>query len=367
MNGRSKILWGVCGIGNGHTFRQLPLIEYFSIENDIVIFGYGESYNFYKKKFENHPRVSVEKVAVPFLAGNAQGLDFEATAKRVDKDIDYQGINAAAMAAAQARIGKPDLVVSDYEPVSAQYAYAYGAPLVTIDQQSKYLSGDFPAGLNAQCFNDEIMRLHMFFPKAEKRLACSFFKVARNPMAAEDVDIVPPVLGDRITGMVRHPGEDRKSILVYLSAQQGLSQGLEEMRDVFEKFPDIEFHLFSKRPVESSISNLRQYQHGDSRFFSRLQNCSAIITTAGHTLLSEAMHLGIPVYSMPLPIYEQQMNAHVIHENGFGVSHPCLDEKVLRDFIDGIPEFANAIKQDRDVLLRDPGQKPIIAALQRYL
>jgi hypothetical protein len=43
----------------------------------------------------------------------------------------------------QELIGKPDLVISDYEPISAQYAYASGTPLVTIDQQSKYLVGDY--------------------------------------------------------------------------------------------------------------------------------------------------------------------------------------------------------------------------------
>jgi UDP:flavonoid glycosyltransferase YjiC (YdhE family) len=38
-----KILYGVCGIGMGHTYRQLPLLDELAIDNRIVLFVYGES------------------------------------------------------------------------------------------------------------------------------------------------------------------------------------------------------------------------------------------------------------------------------------------------------------------------------------
>src|SRR3972149_4745327 len=51
-------------------------------------------------------------------------------------------------------------------------------PLVTSDQQSKFLFGDFPVTLGGFTYEDEVKRLSMFFPKADKRIACSFFRVA---------------------------------------------------------------------------------------------------------------------------------------------------------------------------------------------
>ena len=66
------------------------------------------------------------------------------------------------------------------------------------------------------------------------------------------------------------------------------------------------------------------------------------------------MYLGIPVYAMPLPLYEQQMNAHVIAANGFGVSHQRLDKGVLSDFLSNLPNYRRAIEADRSVLLRQP-------------
>lgn len=46
---KAKILYGVCGIGMGHTYRQLPLLDNLAAEAEIVLFAYGESLAFYSK------------------------------------------------------------------------------------------------------------------------------------------------------------------------------------------------------------------------------------------------------------------------------------------------------------------------------
>ena len=367
MTRKAKILWGVCGIGHGHTFRQLPLIEHFARDCDIVIFGYGESHGFYTKKFASHPHVSVERVAVPFYVGDEKGLDFEATARLAQNRQDYAAINGAAMAMAQARLGRPDLVVSDYEPVSAQFAYAHNARLVTIDQQSKYLHGDFSTPLNGQNVIDEVMRLRLFFPRADLRLACSFFRVAHNPLAVESVEICPPVLGESITDIKRCPDDDGKSILLYLSSQRPFGQNFEEINTICASQPDIRFHIFGRNIPHMPAQNVHVYKHGDVRFHDILATCNGIVSTAGHTLLSEAMHLAIPVYAIALPIYEQEMNARVISENGFGVYGSRLDADTLRAFIRDIPRHESAIRTDSNILLRQQGKGLIIDSLRKFL
>lgn len=364
MSRRPKIVWGVCGIGHGHIFRQRPLIEHFAQSSEIVIFGYGESYDFYSKAFAGHPHVSVVRVAVPFYVGNRDGIDFEATARRPENQQDFDAINGAAIAHAEKILGRPDLVVSDYEPVSARYAYAHRAPLVTIDQQSKYLCGDFPAPLNGQTCADEIARLRLFFPQASGRLACSFFQVARKADAAESVDICPPVLGDKVLNLHRRPDADGKTVLLYLSSQRPFGQSFAEISAVCESMPEVRFHLFGKNIPPPAARNLSVYEHGDPRFYDILASCNGIVSTAGHTLLSEAMYLGIPVYAIPLPLYEQEMNAHVIHENGFGISNRSFDAATLADFVRDIPRYRSAIHDDRKILLREAGQKQVINRLQ---
>ena len=360
----SKILWGVCGIGHGHIFRQLPLIDHFAHDNDIVIFGYGESYDFYKKRFAGHLRVTVERVAVPYVPGGPNGLDFDAAARLLENRMDYTAINAAAMQAARTRLGRPDLVVSDYEPVCAQYAYAMDAPLVTVDQQSKYLCGDFPEPLNGQYYRDEIERLRMFFPKAEKRLASTFFTVSAK--GATDVTLCPPVLGDAILDIKRQKSASPE-ILIYLSSQKPFGQSFDDIAAACAAHPGVRFHLFGKNIPAMNAVNVHVYRHGDPAFHAVLARCHGVVSTAGHTLLSESMYLGIPVCAIPLPLYEQEMNARAIAEGGFGVNTSRLDADLLSQFFANLPAYESAIAADKGRLLRGPGQGAIIGHLDAVL
>ncbi len=364
---RHKILYGVCGIGNGHTQRQLPLIEYFSKNSRIVIFAYDSSYQFYAEYFKNSQDITVLNVAVPFYVGSKEGIDFEATRKLEKNKKDYTGINGGAIAKAEEIIGVPDVVISDYEPISAEYAYKHSAPLVTIDQQSKYLVGEFPAELHGQTYVDEIVRLKMFFPTAAMRIACSFFDVTKKE-GSEEALLVPPIFKDSILNMKNNP-TSLSSVLVYFSSQQEFPQSIEEVIPICLSQPGIQFHFFLPNAEErSSSENIIFYKHGDQGFGDVLRNCSGIISTAGHTLLSEAMYLGIPVYAIPLAVYEQQMNAEIIDKNGFGVMSETINEERLIYFISNLARFREAIKTNHDVLLRGNGKEKIIEFLEsRYL
>jgi uncharacterized protein (TIGR00661 family) len=267
---RSKVLFGVCGIGLGHTHRQLPIIEHCVRSCEVGIFAYGESLGVFSRRFADTPNVLVERVAVPFYVGHTRGLDFAATARLESNREDYLRINCAAMARAAERMGTPDLVVSDYEPVSAQYAYASGAPLVTIDQQSKYLCGDFPETIGGTQAADEAMRLRMFFPRADRRLACSFFAVSRRAESCEEVEVCPPILSETIARERGRPRSGRPLVVVYLSSQRPFGQGLDEIAEILSSQPAVEFHLFCRSAHRSASGNLIIHEHGDPEFTSIL-------------------------------------------------------------------------------------------------
>lgn len=362
-----RILWGISGIGNGHFNRQAPIIEHYARTCRVVLFAYGDSLRNARRVFGRHRHVSIVEIDVPFWAGKETGLDFEETARR-NAGRDFLRVVCRAYARAERLIGRPDLVVTDYEPVSAGYGYAMDAPVVTFDQQSKYLYGVFPKKLGGQFYADETARLRFFFPRAAARLACSFFRV-RRLAGAPDVVIVPPPLKETIVFLKRRPRRDAPSIIVYLSSQRPFVQPLEEVVAVCASQPQIRFHLFAKDAarLRQTPPNVAVYRHGDRRFLSLLAECHGIVSTAGHMLLSEAMYLGIPVYAIPLAVYEQQMNAFAIARGGFGLSHSRLERRHLQRFVRGLDRFARAIKQDRSVLLRGPGQEEIIRRLDRLI
>lgn len=378
---KAKILYGVCGIGMGHTYRQLPLLDNLAAEAQIVLFVYGESLAFYAKHFADNANVSVVPVSVPFYVGDKKGLDFTETARRIAADkargVDHEAINLAAMATAQRLFGgdgKPDLVVSDYCPVSAQYAYAHGAPLVTIDQQSKYLAGDYTEELGGTTCLDEVARLRLFFPQADARIACSFFDVEKNPHARENVLIVPPVIKPAIVDLKkrRRKTAQTNSVLVYISSQRDFVQPIEEVLQVLAKAPEFRFTVFVKELPESlALSapaiapNVKLRRHGDPRFLDHLAECKAIVSTGGHSLVSEVMYLGIPAYLIPLAVYEQQVNSHVVGRNGFGVCAETLNVAELRCFLANLDGYAENIRKDRKVLVRGSAERRILNLLKR--
>lgn len=367
-----SILYGVCGIGNGHIYRQLPIIEDLALDNKVVIFAYGTSLEFFLKHFQNNAHISIIEVAVPYYPGCETGLDFEAAAGLSAQSSDaYTTTNVRAMAEASRLIGRPDLVVSDYEPVSAQYAYAYDAPLVTIDQQSKYLYGALPSELAGRRYADEVMRLRMFFPLADARIACSFFRVEPRQGGAA-VAIVPPVLRSKVLASATASRSiGGKLILVYLTAQAGFDQLLPEMYELLGEHPEYTFAVFlanfETMDHEPGYSNISVHLHGSPEFDEVLMSCAGIITTAGHGLLSEAMHLDLPVYALPLPLYEQQLNAAVIADNNFGVSASVLDEKTLKRFLGNLPTFTKNIHDDTVVLNRGDGAREITDIIRHKL
>jgi uncharacterized protein (TIGR00661 family) len=365
---KRKIVYGVCGIGLGHTVRQLPILDTLSREHRILLFAYGESLSFLQKRYRDNPRVGICEVAVPFVAGSDAGLDFVASAERArDASMNYTERNFSAMARAAEEIGVPDLVISDYEPVAAQYGYACGAPVVTIDQQSKFLLMDAEKRLGGISCRDEQMRLRMFFPKADLRIACSFFRVVPETAALESVEIVPTVLRENIVGG-RMAYDVSGALVVYFTAQRALTQSLAEVLEILGAFGSIPFDLFAPGEIGSVPENVTVWRYGSDHFIERLRRSSGVISTAGHGVLSEAMYLGIPVYAMPLPLYEQLINAETIARCGFGISQSRLTRDDLSRFLELRSDAAETIARDTEILLRRDGSVKILELLEsRYL
>ena len=166
-----KILFGICGISNGHCSRQLPVMKHLLEQgHQLMVFTYGDGLTYFNNRLPQGPQLTLVPVADPYFVGTPQGLDFAQTALSDKNQVDFNRINALAMQQAAEKFGRPDLVISDYEMVAAQYAYAKNAPLVTLDQQSKYLVGDFSLMLNGTSYIDEVERLGLFFPKRKSGL-----------------------------------------------------------------------------------------------------------------------------------------------------------------------------------------------------
>ena len=368
-----KILFGICGIGNGHYNRQLPILQHLLGQgHQIMVFTYGEALSFFLEKFPKHPNLTIVPVADPYYVGTPTGLDFEKSALSEKNRIDFHQINAMAMHQANLTLGSPDLVISDYEMVAAQYAYSKNSPLVTLDQQSKYLVGNFPSHLNGTSYLDEIERLHLFFPKAEKRIAVSFFHVNTTSFdSTPKVDILSPIIRDQVLEAKETPLSKEPSILVYITAQQLGLQPIDEWIATIKSAlpPAYKAHIFLPKRLFLPLDDdsVFFYHHGDSRFDPLFFAAHAIVTTAGHTLLSEAMYLEKPVYATPLPLYEQQLNAYIIGKGNFGICAVDITEELLKSFFSKLELYKKNIQDDQEILMKKPDNIHIINQIEQIL
>ena len=272
--------------------------------------------------------------------------------------------------------GKPDLVVSDYEPISAQYSYSLNVPLITIDQQSKYFYDNYPDRLGGLSYLEERARLNLFFPKADMRIACSFFQPPSNKITYSDfkIKILPPIIRKDIVKLKTIKQGLSDQVLVYLSPYSPFIQSASEVITILAKFKKYYFHLFVSRESDFAKikyllpKNIKIYFHGDREFFNILNSVDSAICTAGHMFISEMMFLNKPIYTIPLKTYEQKYNAKVIEDNLLGVARHKIAFNSLRYFLANITKFRHNIINNKNILLnKETGQEKIISLIEKML
>jgi uncharacterized protein (TIGR00661 family) len=276
-------------------------------------------------------------VYVPAIHTTPYGLDFGATAddpRNVQPEAQAAFWNACGLV--ERRFGAPDLVISDYDMVSAQIAYLFGAPLVTLDQQSKFLGYECP-DVGAFTPREHRMRLAFFFPKASVRVATSFFAVGYAPVAEYPVTVIPPILGHDVRG--RTPAPEDGHVTVYVSAASHIAQSTDELLALFEGYPDHRFTCFVDDTARSVPANVTLVPSDRAAFIDSLSRSSAVISTAGHNLITEAVYLHVPMFLLPFEHYEQQLNAHVVTEEGVGCAAPALTSANLGEFLGNLDAY----------------------------
>lgn len=377
-----KILFGVCGIGRGHIYEMLPIIEhYISMSNSsVVIFSFGESYKYFTDKYKNSnmDNILVLEVIVPWIYGSPNGIDYALTAKdEQNQRRDYITKNFNAMERAERFLGKPSVIVTDYEPVSAMYAYSRGSKLITVDQQSKYFLSGYPSDISGLTPHEERSRMGMFFPRADLRIINSFFKFpSSHPELLIDKFVsFGPVIRDEIASVKNDATENSVNVLVYLSPYSPFVQKPRELLRIFKQIGDFRFYVFTasydkykRLQKKLKISNVYIRQYNEENFLETLKICKSAISSAGHTLLSELMFLEKPVLTVPLNTYEQHYSAWIIGDGHYGMTAKRLSVKNIRDFLDSLDEYKHSIRMNKNKrLYNKSAQSEIVKAIDNII
>lgn len=367
-----SLLFGVLGVGKGHLYREMPIIEHYLNTANIAIFSSGDAYSILKRKFEASDNVRVIDTRWPYFIDGENGIDFAGSISYPrNKETNFFEMASRAMQEAQDFIGTPDLVIADYEATAAQLAYAKGAKLITLDQQSRFLVGDFPIELRGTNFIAERDRLRMFFPKADKRLICSFYNFEKN---TDEAIVIPPILRGKIVNLERTQGKKSGEILVYFSelSVEEIQKYVLLFKESMNVAPSYSYSIYARgisalSPLSES-GRISLHEPNEDSFIRELESAEGVICTAGHNLISEAMYLGLPILAIPRRQYEAILCGNIIEEHNFGLSAPDgLSDTIIQEFLKNLAKYSENILADKSFLNRRDGKEVAISEIEKLL
>lgn len=358
-----KILIGICGIGNGHCSRQSIIInELMRRGHDVRILTYGNGIKYYSKT-----NIKTYKVFVPFITFKGKKVNFlDVVQKNIFKAIPGFINNLFVLIKLKVTNFIPDLCISDYEPTVALFSYIFKKPLMNIDQQSKFLYMK-DKDINGFSVLEEKNRLSLFFPKYTQKIMFSFYKV-NNINLPSDVLFVPAIIKNEIK--TNNKKKKKKKIVVYFSKfiDITISQSYDDVFVLFSKFKEFLFVVYINDNVyyDCDYDNIIVKYNKLSGFPVDFGDSCAVISTAGHTLISEAIYCNIPIFAIPLPTYDQNYCAKFILDNKIGYSDIVLNYDNLSYFLKNINFLKKNLLGCENILYDNNSLDIIIKEIEKY-
>ncbi|MGB5324161.1 MAG: MJ1255/VC2487 family glycosyltransferase [Pseudomonadales bacterium] len=318
-----KILYGVQGTGNGHISRARMMAKHFTklgVEVDYLFSGRAADKYFDMEPFGDYQ----VKKGLTFHSKNGE-VSYLRTALvnnlwRFFRDVASLELQAY------------ELVISDFEPVTAWAAKLSRKPVLGIGHQYAFGKQTPVAGANP------IARIVM-------RLFAPANPVIGLHWKRYQPDILPPIVDTSLKRSLRQG--DKPEIVVYLPFENQAS-----VIQFVSGFDDFRFLVYSPELKNEDVGSIGLRKTCVGGFRRDLQSASGVISNSGFELISECLHLGLPVLTKPLHSQmEQQSNAKSLRIEGHATVMETLHRSTLRRWLDSLevkppryyPDIAEAI------------------------
>ena len=326
----ARIVYGVSGEGSGHSSRARETATRLLADgHEVLVVTYDRG---------------VRNLADDFDVVETEGLHIATVDNRVSVARTFaenlarlpdgwRGLNEVRRRCFRAF--RPDVVLTDFEPQTAYLAQHHGVPLVSLDNQHRmrYMEHPIEPRLERDAkLTRTIIRL--LVPRPDVSLVTTFyFGRVKN----ERTFLFPPIL----RGEVREAEpEDAGHVLVYFT--QGYDSFLDLVRaEAAETGRRFVVYGYDREEDDGALAFRRPSRAG---FLEDLRTATAVVSTAGFTLLTESLQLGKPFLALPMAgQYEQELNALMLAELGYGANGRAggmePTRATLTDFLADLPRF----------------------------
>lgn len=297
-----KILYGIQGTGHGHISRAREILPLLSekAEVDVIISGYN-----CHMKLDGTDVIQKRGLSLAYDSrGSVSYVKTALQLKPITFIQDVQSINPENY----------DLVISDYEPVTAWASLNSKTPGIALSHQASFLSKKSPRPQKKSFLAEQLLRK---FAPCNQSIGFHFKRYDTfilPPIIRRDVLNIEPTQGDHIT--VYLPAFDHQLLI-----------------PIFHQLPEKEWHLFSPSCNEYfRDKNVIVNPVGNQPFLKCMKTGLGVITSAGFETCAETMFLGKKLLTIPIKNqYEQLCNAASLKKMGIHVIHEI--DSTFRDRI----------------------------------
>ena len=281
-----KVLYAIQGTGNGHLSRAQEIVPILNKYVDTTILVSGN-----QSQIQANFDVNYQKTGLTFLSGKTGKIDLLRTVFK-SHPIDFFNEMRTFP------IKQFDLVITDFEPVSAWSALMHGVPCIEMSHQAAVIHPNAPKTTTKNRIGEYI--LNHYCPTKEK-IGFHFDCYGEN--------IHTPVIRSSVRTI------DAKNLghyTVYLPAYHD-----EILLHFLKQFP-VKWEVFSKfTKAKTTHDNVHFYPIDNEGFTRSFANCEGVLCGAGFELPAEALYLQKKLLVIPMiGQYEQHCNAEAAKNMG---------------------------------------------------
>lgn len=285
-----KILYAIQGTGNGHISRAGSILPRLRNYGDVDILLSGRQVEI---TADTTPKYNFHGMG--FVFGKNGGIDLWATYRHANFLRFKQEINSLP-------VHDYDLVISDFEPVSAWACLLHRKSCIGLSHQAAVLHPDAPQPSFRLSAGKTILRS---YAPTTRQYGFHFQAYGRNihtPVIRDAVRLLTPREGGHYT--------------VYLPAYSD-----ERIIECLGTLKGVRFEVFSKRAKKlQRVDNLLIRPIQDRQFLLSMAGSKGVLCGAGFETPAEALFLKKKLMVIPMKgQYEQQCNALALEEMGVPV------------------------------------------------
>lgn len=297
------LFYSVMGEGRGHAARARAVVERLRERHRVVLFTSHDALDFLSAVYGGDAEVEVREIP---------GLRFHYTASGIDNlQTVREGLGFWASLGRFTRrleravaLERPDLVVTDFEPLLPRAARRVGVPVLSLDHQhflSTYDLSSLPRELRDWAWRMS-WSIWAFGIRQQRTVVSAFYSPPLRPGHA-DVLQVGPLLRQAVA---RHRPVVGGHLLSYVRRATPAA-----VIDLLADLPmPVRLYGLGERPPQGSVTFRPINEEG---FVHDLATCDAVVAAAGNQLLGEALYFGKPVLALPESRhYEQRINAEFV-------------------------------------------------------